>query len=199
MRIGKMWSVGLAVLLAVGGAARAQSSGEHRGPTSGTQAQASTGAQTVGRGAGGASCRFTLWMWRAGSRRCSSCRVARACWWIRDRRIPETRRRPGTPSRIAAVCKLAGVTKIDNLVVTHYHSDHVGGLPQLVGMVPVGRFIDHGVNRESSGCAGRLVDDCGIRRLPEGAGGGPCGASDGEAGRCAAGEGDAGGGGERGR
>lgn len=50
--------------------------------------------------------------------------------------------------RIAAVCKLAGVTKIDNLLVTHYHNDHVGGLPQLVGQVPVGRFIDHGINRE---------------------------------------------------
>ena len=60
-------------------------------------------------------------------------------------------RNPNAPrdaSRIAAVCKAAGVTKIDNLVVTHYHSDHVGGLPQLVAMVPVGRFIDHGVNRE---------------------------------------------------
>ena len=50
--------------------------------------------------------------------------------------------------RIAAMCKLAGVKKIDNLVTTHYHSDHVGGLPELLPMVPVGRFIDHGVNRE---------------------------------------------------
>jgi competence protein ComEC len=56
--------------------------------------------------------------------------------------------------RIAAMCKLAGVTKIDNLVTTHYHSDHVGGLPQFVGMVPVGRFIDHGVNRESEAVEG---------------------------------------------
>jgi beta-lactamase superfamily II metal-dependent hydrolase len=57
-------------------------------------------------------------------------------------------------TRIAAMCKQAGVTKIDNLVVTHYHSDHVGGLPQLVGMVPVGRFIDHGINRESEAVQG---------------------------------------------
>jgi competence protein ComEC len=52
------------------------------------------------------------------------------------------------------MCKLGGVTKIDNLVLTHYHSDHVGGLPQLVGMIPVGRFIDHGVNRETADAQG---------------------------------------------
>jgi beta-lactamase superfamily II metal-dependent hydrolase len=40
------------------------------------------------------------------------------------------------------------VTKIDNLLITHYHTDHVGGVPQLVAKIPVGRFIDHGVNRE---------------------------------------------------
>jgi beta-lactamase superfamily II metal-dependent hydrolase len=50
--------------------------------------------------------------------------------------------------RIVAACKAAGVTKIDNLLITHYHIDHVGGLPQLVAKIPVGRFIDHGVNRE---------------------------------------------------
>jgi competence protein ComEC len=55
--------------------------------------------------------------------------------------------------RIVALAKMAGVTKIDDLVVTHYHTDHVGGLPQLVAKLPVGRFIDHGVNREDDGGA----------------------------------------------
>jgi competence protein ComEC len=66
-------------------------------------------------------------------------------------------RNPNAPrdaSRIAALCKIAGVTKIDNLVVTHYHSDHVGGLPQLAAMIPIGRFIDHGINRESEAVQG---------------------------------------------
>lgn len=56
--------------------------------------------------------------------------------------------------RIAAVCKLAGVTRIDNLVITHYHTDHVGGLPELVKKIPVGRFIDHGPNRETADVQG---------------------------------------------
>jgi len=67
-----------------------------------------------------------------------------------DTGSPDSKTPPRDASRIAAVCKLAGVTKIDNLVITHYHGDHVGGLPQLVPMVPVGRFIDHGPNTEGA-------------------------------------------------
>src|SRR5271168_4775109 len=50
--------------------------------------------------------------------------------------------------RIAAVAKDAGVSKIDYVLITHFHVDHVGGVPQLVERIPVGTFIDHGVNRE---------------------------------------------------
>ena len=53
--------------------------------------------------------------------------------------------------RIAAVAKQAGLTKIDNVVITHYHTDHVGGIPQLAAEIPIGRFIDHGINREDDG------------------------------------------------
>jgi len=34
------------------------------------------------------------------------------------------------------------------VLITHYHDDHVGGVPQLVQRIPVGAFIDHGPNRE---------------------------------------------------
>jgi beta-lactamase superfamily II metal-dependent hydrolase len=50
--------------------------------------------------------------------------------------------------RIVAVAKQAGLTKIDYVLLTHYHEDHVGGVPQLVARIPVGTFIDHGPNRE---------------------------------------------------
>jgi beta-lactamase superfamily II metal-dependent hydrolase len=53
-------------------------------------------------------------------------------------------------ARIADAAKAAGITKIDYLVVTHYHDDHVGGVPQLAGRMKIGTFVDHGPNREDS-------------------------------------------------
>lgn len=52
--------------------------------------------------------------------------------------------------RIAAAAKDAGIKKIDFVLITHYHDDHVGGVPQLAAKIPVGTFIDHGENREPS-------------------------------------------------
>ncbi|MBV8553163.1 MAG: MBL fold metallo-hydrolase [Acidobacteriaceae bacterium] len=52
--------------------------------------------------------------------------------------------------RIAAAAKLAKIKKIDYVLITHYHTDHVGGVPQLIQKIPVGTFIDHGPNRENS-------------------------------------------------
>jgi competence protein ComEC len=50
--------------------------------------------------------------------------------------------------RIAAAAHSAGLTRIDYVLITHYHADHVGGVPQLLARIPVGTFIDHGPNRE---------------------------------------------------
>ena len=51
--------------------------------------------------------------------------------------------------RIAAAAKAAGINKIDYLLITHYHVDHVGGVQALLALLPVGTFIDHGPNRET--------------------------------------------------
>src|SRR5580658_4825036 len=52
--------------------------------------------------------------------------------------------------RIVAAAKSAGLTKIDYVLITHFHEDHVGGAPQLAARIPIGTFIDHGENREST-------------------------------------------------
>jgi len=46
--------------------------------------------------------------------------------------------------RIVTVAKSAGVTRLDYVVITHYHGDHVGGVPQLAARIPVGTYVDHG-------------------------------------------------------
>ncbi len=52
--------------------------------------------------------------------------------------------------RIVAAMHDAGITKIDHVLITHFHVDHVGGVPNLVERIKVGEFLDHGENREDS-------------------------------------------------
>jgi len=53
-------------------------------------------------------------------------------------------------NRIVAAVKKAGISKIDYVLITHFHNDHVGGLPQLAARIPIGTVLDHGDNREST-------------------------------------------------
>jgi beta-lactamase superfamily II metal-dependent hydrolase len=52
--------------------------------------------------------------------------------------------------RIVAAAKDDGITKIDYVVITHYHRDHVGGVTQLASKIKIGEFVDHGPNLEDS-------------------------------------------------
>lgn len=58
--------------------------------------------------------------------------------------------------RIASVAKAAGVSELDYLLITHYHLDHVGGAPELVELLPVKTFVDHGPNVETGARAAEL-------------------------------------------
>jgi competence protein ComEC len=51
-------------------------------------------------------------------------------------------------NRILAAAKEAGVDHIDDLVITHYHSDHAGGVAQLASRIKIDAFFDHGPTRE---------------------------------------------------
>lgn len=57
---------------------------------------------------------------------------------------------PGDPhqardaNRILAAARAAGVTQIDYLLITHFHADHDGAVPELAQLIPIRTFVDHG-------------------------------------------------------
>lgn len=53
-------------------------------------------------------------------------------------------------ARIVEAAKKAHIKKIDYVIITHYHRDHVGGVIQLARKMKIGAFVDHGPNREDS-------------------------------------------------
>jgi beta-lactamase superfamily II metal-dependent hydrolase len=55
---------------------------------------------------------------------------------------------PDSVQRIIAAARKHGLSKLDYLLITHYHVDHVGGAVELLGQFPVGTVLDHGPNRE---------------------------------------------------
>jgi len=52
--------------------------------------------------------------------------------------------------RIVAAARQAGLKQLDYVLITHYHRDHVGGVPQLADGIKIGTFVDHGPNLEDS-------------------------------------------------
>jgi beta-lactamase superfamily II metal-dependent hydrolase len=48
--------------------------------------------------------------------------------------------------RIAHVAlEIAGLKQIDHCVITHWHRDHVGGVPALAKLIPIRSYYDHGL------------------------------------------------------
>jgi competence protein ComEC len=47
-------------------------------------------------------------------------------------------------ARILAATREAHIDHIDYLLITHFHNDHVGGVPELAEKLPILRFVDYG-------------------------------------------------------
>lgn len=65
---------------------------------------------------------------------------------------------PRDADRIVAAAKSAGLSKIDYLLVTHYHVDHVGGVPWVIERMPVANVIEHGPTVEHDLLANEMMD-----------------------------------------
>src|ERR1051325_7614642 len=48
------------------------------------------------------------------------------------------------PVRIMAAVHAARLTRLDYLVITHFHEDHVGGAAELTRRIPIDTFVDYG-------------------------------------------------------
>ena len=65
-----------------------------------------------------------------------------------DTGFPEAGNRDA--KRIFAATQEAGLTRIDRMIITHFHRDHVGGLQALAEMIPIAECFDHGTTTEES-------------------------------------------------
>jgi len=54
------------------------------------------------------------------------------------------------PNRVAAAARAANVTRLDYLLITHFHADHAGGASEVAKRLPVGTFVDYGEPIEKS-------------------------------------------------
>ena len=61
--------------------------------------------------------------------------------------------------RIQAAMADAQIDRIDYFLVSHFHGDHVGGLPALAERVEIGQFVDHGDSVEQDRPRSKLVWD----------------------------------------
>jgi beta-lactamase superfamily II metal-dependent hydrolase len=53
---------------------------------------------------------------------------------------------PRDAGRIMEAVRDAGLTQIDNLIITHWHGDHYGSLAELAKQIPIKHYWDHGPN-----------------------------------------------------
>jgi len=60
--------------------------------------------------------------------------------------------------RIMQAASAAGVTSINNLIITHYHGDHFGGVEGISSRLSVWNYIDHGGNVQPAAAADEFLN-----------------------------------------
>jgi competence protein ComEC len=58
--------------------------------------------------------------------------------------LPGDPRKSRDARRILAAAQDAGIKQIDNLLLTHFHPDHEGGMVELSQLIPIRHYFDHG-------------------------------------------------------
>ena len=53
-------------------------------------------------------------------------------------------------NRVLAAARAAGIRRIDIELVTHFHADHMGAVPELAQLIPIRTFVDHGPPSEAA-------------------------------------------------
>jgi len=84
---------------------------------------------------------------------------------------PEQSRATGdnpSSARIEAAAHALGVKKIDYLITTHYHGDHIGGLEGFLARMPIDTYIDHGENRETTAFPNPTAPQIDMKNPPPG-------------------------------
>ena len=52
--------------------------------------------------------------------------------------------------RVVAAARDAGVERLDYLIATHFHGDHIGAIPEIARRLPVATFVDNGKPLETT-------------------------------------------------
>lgn len=55
-----------------------------------------------------------------------------------------SRMKPNSATNAVAFLQLMNITRIDYLIASHYHEDHIGGMPQIFSNFEVGKVYDNG-------------------------------------------------------
>lgn len=72
--------------------------------------------------------------------------------------VPGDANKARDAQRIMAAAADANITRIDYLLVSHFHRDHFGGAMELAQLIPIGTILDHGTETEKARSNEKALD-----------------------------------------